>query len=129
MFVRFIHEKLSVGDKLDVVGPDGDFYFVEGMAKNITLIGGGIGITPLMGIMNYIHESGIDVRVNLLYSAKFVQDFVFLKEIEKVLEKKNFTGHFVVTDEPPPKKSNLSFGDKRIDFHLIKGKRLTVCKY
>jgi ferredoxin-NADP reductase len=40
---RYIHDSLNVGDRVDVFGPLGDFYFVQGLADRITLIAGGIG--------------------------------------------------------------------------------------
>lgn len=61
----YIHNNLKVGDILKVAPPNGNFVY-EPSKKNLVLLAGGIGITPLVSII----EAGLeeDRNVKLLYS-------------------------------------------------------------
>jgi Na+-transporting NADH:ubiquinone oxidoreductase subunit F len=54
----YIHKYLKVNDKLNVVGPFGDFYYREG-DKEMVLVAIGTGMAPIMGILRYINKNRI----------------------------------------------------------------------
>ncbi|MBS1212794.1 MAG: 4Fe-4S binding domain protein [Proteobacteria bacterium] len=47
---RWLHDELKPGDSLKVLAPNGTFVFTGQQARNILLIGGGVGVTPLMSV-------------------------------------------------------------------------------
>jgi len=51
------HEQLNVGDILDVKAPSGNFYLQMAKDNPIVLIGGGVGITPVLSMLNAICET------------------------------------------------------------------------
>ena len=53
----YFHESLNVGDILDVKAPSGHFYLQTAKDNSIVLIGGGIGITPVLSMLNALCES------------------------------------------------------------------------
>jgi hypothetical protein len=55
----FFNEILKEGDILDVKAPSGHFFMDMNKATPVVLIGGGIGITPVMSMLNSIVESGV----------------------------------------------------------------------
>ena len=65
---------LTAGDTIDVLGPLGNgFPLLEG--KKAFLIGGGIGIPPMLGLAKSLKESGSDVTAVLGYRSElFLQD-------------------------------------------------------
>lgn len=63
----YIHENLKVGDVLKVAPPKGNFVFKED-SDNATFIAGGIGITPVMAILEDILPKGKKAR--LLYCSR-----------------------------------------------------------
>jgi len=81
---RFIHEGASVGDTLYVEGGQGDFYYSREMGDSVVLIGGGIGITPLMSILRYVDDAHPDVRVTLMYSVSKPSEIVFREELDNI---------------------------------------------
>jgi len=93
-----LHARAKVGDPALVMGPGGDFYYVPGSAKFLVLIAGGIGITPLMSVINYVVESEPQVVIDLLYSAKTPDELAFRQELE-ALAKRNpqFRPLFTIT--------------------------------
>jgi len=95
-FSQFL-DKLNEHDKLEVLGPYGRFVLKENEAKNITLIGAGTGIAPLIGIMDFALENNI--RVDLFYCDKTEKDLIYKTEIEKLLKSKKINGKLILTRE------------------------------
>src|SRR5579871_5297216 len=58
---RFLHERARVGDQIFLEGGQGNCYFTAGMAPALVLIGGGIGITPLISIARYVRDAAPEV--------------------------------------------------------------------
>jgi len=82
---RALHS-LQIGDSLKVTGPLGKFYFNVSEnqfshVKQLVLIAGGLGVTPLVSILKYITSNNLDLDVTLIYSATSPQDFCFLDDL------------------------------------------------
>ncbi|KAK6203649.1 Yhb1 nitric oxide dioxygenase [Scheffersomyces amazonensis] len=56
----FIHETLNIGDTLSVAPPCGSFVYSEG-SNEVVMIAGGIGITPLISIIDRALDAGSKV--------------------------------------------------------------------
>ena len=46
------------------------------------LIGGGVGLTPLMSVIRYLTDRGWPQDIYLLYCCRSTGDFVFREELE-----------------------------------------------
>jgi ferredoxin-NADP reductase len=55
---NFFHRQLNEGDILDVKAPGGHFYLDQTSDKPVVLIGGGVGLTPVLSMLNTIVGSG-----------------------------------------------------------------------
>ena len=73
--------KLKVGDKAKIEGGFGVFSNF-GMAGPFVFIAGGIGITPVMGMIRFMKDSKQKEKTILIYSARSKKDLVFYKELE-----------------------------------------------
>ncbi|MCI0439467.1 MAG: oxidoreductase, partial [Chloroflexi bacterium] len=80
----YLHERAGVGDTLYIAGGSGDFFFEKGMGDSLVLIGGGIGITPLMSIVRYVDEACPQTRLTLFYSAQTPSELIFHKELGEI---------------------------------------------
>lgn len=85
---RFLHDEVQEGDTLDISGPAGKFTFIGEEAESIVLIGGGVGITPLMSVIRYLTDRGWTKPIYLLYSCRTTKDFIFQEELE-YLQRRN----------------------------------------
>ena len=94
---HFIHDRARVGDMLNIeVG--GDFYYERDMGNSLTLIAGGIGITPLMSIVRYVNDAAPEVRLTLVYSAKAPSEMLFHDDLNEIVSKnENIRCLFTVT--------------------------------
>jgi len=52
--------------------------------KSLVLIAGGIGITPMMGMLRYMRDMKSDIPVVLLYANRREEDIVFKAELEDI---------------------------------------------
>lgn len=104
MASMYLHARSQVGDEVFLMGPGGDFYFTDGMADSLVLVAGGIGITPLVSMVRYVHEAGLNVPTTLLYSASTPSELLFREQLEDIAAKNaKIRCFFTVTrpgDEP-----------------------------
>lgn len=73
------YNSLKVGDKAKVKGPMGIFTLKED-AKEVVLLGGGIGITPFRDMVKYATDEELPIKLTLLYSNKTSSDIVYKNE-------------------------------------------------
>jgi ferredoxin-NADP reductase len=78
----YLHDRVKEGDRLEVSVPFGSFTFTGKEADSIVLIGGGVGITPLMTVIRYLTDHGWPRDIFLLYSCRTSRDFIFREELE-----------------------------------------------
>ena len=78
----FLHNRVQPGALLDFSGPSGSFIFTGRECKCILLIGGGVGITPLMSVVRYLTDRSWPGDIYLLYSISKPQEFIFREELE-----------------------------------------------
>jgi len=90
----------NVGDKVFVRGPLGNGFPVEEWeGKNIVLIAGGIGITPLRSLYYYICDNRDKYgELTFIYGARSSKDLCFKEEIFEI-EKKEKTCHITIDVE------------------------------
>jgi ferredoxin-NADP reductase len=82
VFSDHMHDKIKVGDLIDVTGPFGGFTFQGSESESIVLIGGGVGITPLMSAIRYLTDIAWPREIFLVYGARTSADFIFRDELE-----------------------------------------------
>ena len=80
---RWIHDSMSEGDRVKfTVG--GDFFYTTDKGSAL-LLGGGIGITPLLSIFRYIAERG-EKMAALIHSASTPEEFIYQKELQELAD-------------------------------------------
>jgi ferredoxin-NADP reductase/DMSO/TMAO reductase YedYZ heme-binding membrane subunit len=85
---KFLHDRVREGDVLDVSGPAGRFTFTGAEADSVVLIGGGVGITPLMSKIRYLTDRAWPGMIHLVYCVRTEGDIVFREELD-YLEKRH----------------------------------------
>ena len=88
-----IFSSLKTGDSIDVMGPQGngfDLSMLDNHSK-VLLVGGGIGVPPLLEVAKQLDERGVDVTTVLGFATK---DAVILED-----ELSKYSKVFVTTDD------------------------------
>ena len=97
---RWLHDELEPGDEVEVEAPSGTFHFTGKDAESILLIGGGVGLTPMMSVARYLTETGWPGLVHLILGFRTPGDFIFRDEIA-MLEARNPNLRVTVTMSRP----------------------------
>lgn len=114
---RWLHDELKVGEEVCVEAPNGTFVFTGHEAKNLALIGAGVGITPMMSVARYLTETRWPGRVSLILSFRTPGDFIFREEIAELQARNESLGVTVTMSNP----GNESWSGRvgRIDAALL----------
>jgi ferredoxin-NADP reductase len=92
-------KSVKVGDWARIDAPYGQFTF-EGEYPKITLLGGGIGITPFMSICRNATDESLNSKITLFYGCRTEKDFTFKKELESLAEKNKNLTLVLIVNEP-----------------------------
>lgn len=86
---HYFHDEIEVGDKIEVSNPGGQFYLKNDKAKPVVFLSGGVGITPMLSMLEEMVATENSREVFFLHSSlnKSVQPMLpRLKEISKMKE-------------------------------------------
>lgn len=98
-------KSLDTGDEILLKAPIGNCVFNGSYAKIGFLIGG-IGITPVISIIEYIMDKKLNTDILLLYSNRTDDDIAFKKELDTwQAENKNIKISYIITDCQPRDKT------------------------
>ena len=86
-------QRLRPGVRVFAEGPYGTFTLRRPAPRNMLLIAGGIGITPLRAMLEAVPSNGRDVT--LLYRAEREQDLAFRGEIEAIAARRPLTVRYL----------------------------------
>ena len=92
---RYLHDVLKEGDTLEVRGPSGKLTFTGKEADSIVLIGGGVGITPLMSVARALSDMGWKGEIRFVISSSDPDHFIFGAEIERLKQENSNLGVYV----------------------------------
>ncbi|MGI9553515.1 MAG: FAD-binding oxidoreductase, partial [Thermodesulfobacteriota bacterium] len=79
---RHLHDDIKEGDVVEAKAPSGNFIFTGKEHDSIVLIGGGVGITPMMSKVRFLTDNNWNGEIYLILSFKNPDDYIFRNEIE-----------------------------------------------
>jgi len=71
---NFFHDQVEVGTVLDVKAPSGQFVLEASDRHPVVLVGGGVGITPVLSMLNAAAAADSDREIWLFYGVRHRQD-------------------------------------------------------
>eukprot|EP00095_Tigriopus_kingsejongensis_P008270 maker-scaffold240_size241964-snap-gene-1.19 protein:Tk08270 transcript:maker-scaffold240_size241964-snap-gene-1.19-mRNA-1 annotation:"oxidoreductase nad-binding domain-containing protein 1-like" len=100
----WLHKRAQIGDRVQMkIG--GDFFWpnkrtLAPPTHNLILIGGGVGINPLLSILRSVHDLEDSLRpqnTQVLFSAKSEEELIFRSDILEICRSPQMGAHFFVT--------------------------------
>ena len=82
----YVHDYLKVGDPLTIVGPFGDFQYRDN-DREMILVAIGTGMAPIMSILRFMAEEGIDRKATFYFGARTREDQYMMDELEELKKK------------------------------------------
>ncbi len=80
----FFHRELQVGDTLDVKAPGGKFYLDFSRKKSIVFLAGGIGVTPLLSMLNTLIDKQFTYDVWFFYGVRNSDEHFMKDHLKKI---------------------------------------------
>lgn len=106
---QYLHNNVQVGSEVMITEGQGRFFLTpELLSKPLTLIAGGIGITPLLSMFRSVDKTNSEVKV--FYSVSSDEDLLFKEELAPYAT-------FTVTKTPT---KNWNGETERIDLNFLK---------
>jgi ferredoxin-NADP reductase len=81
---NYFHGSLKEGDIVDVKAPGGGFHLDLSRTTPVVLIGGGIGLTPVLSMLNEIVESGTRRETWFFFAARNSSEHMMKAHVEAV---------------------------------------------
>ncbi len=91
---NFMHDNVQEGDIVDCLAPGGDFYLDTAHKGPIVLIAGGIGLTPMVSMLNAVEERGFDRDVWLFYGVRDQNEPVMMDHLGEIARQNTERFHF-----------------------------------
>lgn len=107
---------MKPGDRVEVAGPYGVFGLPAESTEHMVFLAGGIGITPLMCMIEHLAESGHSKPFFLFYSNKTEADTAYRKSLERFSEQNaHLKIIYTLTGENTPEGWNGERGRINVD--------------
>lgn len=84
MVSHHLHERLGEGDVIEVAPPAGDFFLHEDRDTPVVLISAGVGITPMMAMLEHLHAQGSARPVRFFHAARHAGAQAFAARVRQL---------------------------------------------
>ena len=98
---RYLHERVKVGDLLDVAAPRGSFVLRDG-TRPVVLISAGVGATPVLGILHALVRDHSTRPVWWSHGARNRGEHAFAEEVDALLAALPDSHRLVAYSRPGP---------------------------
>ncbi len=96
----YFHDLVEEGSILDVRAPSGHFFLDCVRQSPVVLIGGGIGLTPLLSMLNYIANSGSHRETWFFYGVRHGEEHAMKERLQRVAEEHENIKIVIVYSDP-----------------------------
>ena len=97
---NFFHDSIEEGQILDVRAPGGHFFLDTTRSTPVVLIGGGIGLTPVLSMVNHIVETGYKRETWFFYGVQNGEDHAMKEHLQKIDDEHDNINICVVYSRP-----------------------------
>ncbi|CEJ04687.1 Putative NADH-cytochrome b5 reductase 1 [Rhizopus microsporus] len=108
---------MKVGDRIGVRGPKGAFIYSPNMVKEIGMVAGGTGITPMLQIIKAILRNPADkTKISLIFGNVTKSDILLEEELQGLAEQHpdRFSVYHVLNEPPENWNQGVGFITKDI---------------
>jgi ferredoxin-NADP reductase len=116
---RWVHARAQVGDRVRVSQGQGPFVYLPEMSDNVVLIGGGVGVTPLLSIFRHVRDASLPTRTHLLYSVSDSREILFRDEFEAAAREHDNLHVSITVTRPDPAWHGLTGRIDPIKLHAL----------
>jgi hypothetical protein len=108
----FFHEHLAEGAIVDVFSPAGEFRLAEESERPVVLVAGGVGLTPLISMLNWLVATGSRREIWLFYGVRNRGEHAMYGQLDRI-RRENRNVQIVVFYAEPTRACR-----KGVDYHI-----------
>lgn len=116
---RWAHQHAAVGDRVRVSQGQGPFVYLPEMSDNVVLIGGGVGITPLLSIFRHVRDAGLPTQAHLVYSVSDSREILFHDELDAAVRNHDNLHLSITVTQPDPSWHGLTGRIDPVKLHAL----------
>ncbi len=118
---NYFHDHVAVGSQLQVRAPSGHFHIDRSTAP-VVLIAGGIGITPMLSMLNWCLAEQPEREIWLFYAVRHGRELVMRPHLDSLAATHpNFHLRVCCSDPPPEEVIGIDYHHRgRIDVGLLR---------
>ncbi|UVI32910.1 NO-inducible flavohemoprotein [Paenibacillus spongiae] len=83
----YLHEQINTGETLWLSAPAGDFTLDQKDARPVVLLSGGVGLTPMISMLNTLAETAPDRPVTFIHAARNGKVHAMREHVEQLAQK------------------------------------------
>lgn len=99
---NYFHDHVTVGTRLQVLAPSGDFYLRDSGRRPVALLSGGVGLTPMVSMLNSMVENGAETPVWFVHGVRNGAEHAFGPHVRRLAEAHDNVNAHIVYLEPRP---------------------------
>lgn len=96
----YLHEQIGVGDVIEVSAPAGAFTLDRSHDLPIVLISGGVGLTPMISMLNTLIQSGDKRPIVYIHAALQGSVHAFANHVEELAETHSHLSVYTIYEKP-----------------------------
>lgn len=96
----YLHSQLEEGDVLPITAPAGDFYLDMAADTPVALISGGVGLTPLISMLNTLVAEQSKREVSFVHAALSGNVHAFKNHVQEIAKQAVNVRSFVIYEKP-----------------------------
>ena len=116
---RWVHTQARVGDRVRLSQGQGPFVYLPEMSDNVVLIGGGVGITPLLSIFRHVRDARLPTQAHLVYSVSDSSEILFRDELETAARNHDNLHLSITVTQPDPAWHGLTGRIDPVKLHAL----------
>ncbi|WBL15064.1 NO-inducible flavohemoprotein [Sutcliffiella sp. NC1] len=97
---NFLHEQVNEGDVLHITAPAGDFVLDVDSTRPVVLISGGVGLTPLMSMLNTIVNQTPERKVTFIHAAINSATHAMDQHVKELAQQHENVEYYVCYENP-----------------------------
>ena len=98
----YLHDVAAVGDVIETFAPSGDFTLDQSSPRPVVLIAGGVGLTPMLSMLNWLAETRSSRRVYLFYGVRNRADHMMYDHLTRIRKSRPNVDMFIAYSQPTP---------------------------
>lgn len=83
----YLHDQINQGEELWLSAPAGDFTLDQQDSRPVVFISGGVGLTPLVSMMNTLVETGSNRQITFIHAAQNGDVHALRQQVEELAER------------------------------------------